>query len=682
MLYHAVSPACIGEDHRWEKSRLAEAAGRVAIESVTPEVDSGRFPIKRVPGETVIVECDAFADGHDVVRCLLLYRREQDTAWKESVMRPRGNDRWRGEFRVEELGRYAYTVEAWIDAFETWRGNLVKRIDAGQDTRVDILIGVALIQSAADRASEPDRELLARWAGDLSAAAVDTVAQSLALNEEFASILRRYPDRASATRYPGEFRVRVDRRKARFSAWYEMFPRSCASSADKHGTFADCEARLPYVAAMGFDVLYLPPIHPIGRTHRKGRNNTVEAGPEDVGSPWAIGGEAGGHTAIHPSLGTLADFNRFVSAAGRHGLEVAMDIAFQCSPDHPWVREHPEWFRRRPDGTIQYAENPPKKYQDIFPLDFDTPAWRELWEALREVIRFWAEQGIRIFRVDNPHTKAFPFWEWVIERIQSEYPDTIFLSEAFTRPKVKHRLAKLGFSQSYTYFTWRNTAAELTAYMRELISPGIREYLRPNLWPNTPDILPEYLQIGGRAGFIIRLILAATLGSNYGIYGPAFELLENTPGVPGGEEYFASEKYEIRQWDLDSSVSLKNLIARVNRARRENPALQHDWRLHFHEVDNPEILCYSKTNPDCSNVIVVVVSLDFQHVRSGWVRLDLDKLGLSESSSFQAHDLVGDGRFLWQGSRNYVELDPQGVPAHILRVRRKVRSEEDFDYYL
>jgi starch synthase (maltosyl-transferring) len=433
---------------------------------------------------------------------------------------------------------------------------------------------------------------------------------------------------------------------------------------------------------MGFDVVYLPPIHPIGTSFRKGRNNTTVAEPGDVGSPWAIGSAEGGHMALHPELGDMADFERFLAKAAGLGLEIAIDIAFQCSPDHPYVREHPEWFRRRPDGTIQYAENPPKKYQDIFPLEFETDDWRALWEELTGVVRFWVAKGIRIFRVDNPHTKAFPFWELLIAEVKRDHPDAIFLAEAFTRPKVMYRLAKLGFTQSYTYFAWRNTRQELVEYFTELTKSDVREFFRPNLWPNTPDILPEFLQFGGRPAFLSRIVLAATLGASYGIYGPAFELAENRALRPGSEEYLDSEKYQLRQWDIENPWNLREMIARVNQARRENPALQSDWSLRFHEIDNEKLICYSKATPDYSNVILVVVNLDPHHTHAGWVNLDLAALGVDREHPYQVHELLGDSRYLWTGTRNYVELNPQSAPAHVFRIRRKIRTERDFDYFL
>jgi starch synthase (maltosyl-transferring) len=558
----------------------------------------------------------------------------------------------------------------------------MKRIKVPQDLRVDFLVGADLLEDAAGRASGGESIRLADCARLLRQESDQEAKVEIALSDEIAGLMDRYPARRFATRYNKELIVMVEREKAQFSTWYEVFPRSCASEPGRHGTFKDCEAWLPDIASMGFDVLYLPPIHPIGHTFRKGKNNSVLAQPDDVGSPWAIGAEEGGHTSVHPQLGTLDDFRRLVAKAQEYGMEVALDIAFQCSPDHPYTREHPEWFRRRPDGTIQYAENPPKKYQDIYPFDFETSQWRELWAELRRVFAFWIQQGVRIFRVDNPHTKALPFWQWVIGSLKEEYPDVLFLAEAFTRPQVMYRLAKLGFSQSYTYFTWRNTKQELTDYFTELTGSEERDYFRPNLWPNTPDILPEFLQVGGHPAFMIRLILAATLGSNYGVYGPAFELCENAAAAPGSEEYLNSEKYELKHRDLNWPLSLKNLMARINQIRRDNPALQSNHNLRFHETDNPLVICYSKSTGDLANTIVVVVNLDPLHTQPAWINLDLERLGLDANRAFQAHDLLSDARYLWQGKRNYVELVPDSMPAHIVRVRRRIRSERDFDYYL
>jgi starch synthase (maltosyl-transferring) len=655
---------------------------RVVIECVRPQIDCGRFSIKRVVGEKVVVEADVFADGHDQVACQLLYWRENEKAAQSSPMNSIGNDRWRGEFPVLNAGRYEYTVEGWIDRFKTWRGDLIKRIEAGQDVHVELLSGALLIEDAAARATGDDADLLRRFVRRLRDKKNKESRKNAALDVELLNFVERYPQRDFVTQYEQRLAVVVDREKARFSTWYELFPRSCSPEPGTHGTLRDCEARLPYIASMGFDVVYLPPIHPIGRTFRKGKNNSTSALPEDVGSPWAIGSDEGGHTTVHPQLGTLEDFKQFISSANGHGLEVALDIAFQCTPDHPYVKQHREWFRTRPDGTIQYAENPPKLYQDIFPIDFENAEWHALWTELRDVVLFWAGQGVRIFRVDNPHTKPFSFWQWFIAEIKAKDPGVIFLAEAFTRPHVMYRLAKVGFSQSYTYFAWRNTKQELMDYFNELTHTEVSEYFRPNLWPNTPDILPEFLQVGGRPAFMIRFILAATLGASYGIYGPAFELCENAAYQPGSEEYLNSEKYELKHRDIDSPWSLKDFIARINRIRKQHPALQSDRTLRFHGTDNPSLICYSKATDDLSNVIIVIVNLDSFHAQTGWVDLDLNSLGLDGTHAFEVHDLLGEGRYLWHGARNYVELLPESLPAHILHVRRWVRTETDYDYYL
>ena len=654
---------------------------RTVIEGVAPEVDGGRFPIKRTPGEKVSVEADFFTDGPEALSAVLCYRHEAAAAWTEIAMEPLANDRWRGEFEVHVLGRYHYTLLAWPDRFKGWRRDLTKRLDAQHDIAMDLQVGAECLVAASRRASGPDAKTLEDWAVYVRSDEPQAARLAMAMSEEVQPLMGRYPDRRFATRYPHDLVVVVDRPKARFSTWYEIFPRSCATELGRHGSFKEFAGRLPYIASMGFDVLYLPPIHPIGESHRKGKNNSP-GGPGDPGSPWAIGSHKGGHTAVHPELGTLEDFRWFLEQAREHGLEVALDLAFQCSPDHPYVKTHPEWFRRRPDGTIQYAENPPKKYEDIYPLDFETDQWRELWEELRSVVRFWAEQGVRIFRVDNPHTKPFRFWEWLIAEIKKVYPEVIFLAEAFTRPKVMYQLAKLGFTQSYTYFAWRNTKGELTDYFTELTQSPVREYFRPNLWPNTPDILTEYLQHGGRPAFMIRLLLAATLGASYGIYGPAFELCERRPREPRSEEYLDSEKYEIKQWELTKPESLHDLISQVNRIRHDNPALHHDWSLRFHAIENDQLLCYSKQTEDLANIILVIVNLDPHHTHSGWVQLPLQDFGLSAHEPYQVHDLLSGARYLWQGPRNYVELNPFVVPAHIFRVRRRVRTERDFEYYL
>ncbi|HEY7305854.1 MAG TPA: alpha-1,4-glucan--maltose-1-phosphate maltosyltransferase [Bryobacteraceae bacterium] len=655
---------------------------RVVIEGVSPEINGGRFPAKRTVGDTVRVEADIFADGHDLISAALLYRPEDSQSWNESPMQALVNDRWAGSFKVTQLGRYRYTIHAWVDHWETWRHDLQKRIDANTDTDIDYQIGANLVDEAAGRSVEPDTTYLRAQAESLRTTSGAETRRVQATAARLNEVILRYPDRRFATELDRELAIVVDPVRARFSSWYEIFPRSTSSQGGRHGTLSACEARLPYIAEMGFNVVYLPPVHPVGLAFRKGKNNSVVAEPGDVGSPWAIGSAEGGHKAVHPDLGTIEDFRRFVNRASDLGLQVALDIAFQSAPDHPYVKDHDEWFRKRPDGTIQYAENPPKKYQDIYPFDFETPKWFELWEELKSVFTFWLDQGVRIFRVDNPHTKAFPFWEWCIAEIKRDWPETLFLSEAFTRPKIMYRLAKLGFSQSYTYFPWRNTKYELTAYLTELTQTPVREFFRANQWPNTPDILTEFLQIGSRAAFMIRFLLAATLGANYGIYGPAFELMESLPVRPGSEEYLDSEKYQIRDWNLDRPDSLREFIALVNRIRNENIALQSDWSLEFHPTDNDQLICYSKLSEDPANLIVVVINLDPHHIQSGFVELPLHKWQIEEDRPYQANDLLTGARYVWNGRRNWVQLNPESVPAHILRIRRRLRVETDFEYFL
>jgi len=652
---------------------IAEGKSRVIIEGIQPEIDGGRFPIKRVVGEDVAVEADIFADGHESLSAYLLHRGEDEPDWTETLMKFLGNDRWRGSFAVEKVGLYRYTVIAWVDKFKSWRQDLSKRVEARQkDIEVNLLVGADIIAGAQSKASRRDSKLIAEWADTLRSKQVTQKEKMrLALSDTVGRTMERCADRRFVVTYPEELVVTVDREKARFSSWYEMFPRSCAPKPNHHGTFRDCEARLPYIAEMGFDVLYLPPIHPIGHTNRKGKNNALTAAPDDPGTPWAIGAEEGGHKAIHQKLGTMKDFQRLVHKARDYGIEVALDMAFQCSPDHPYVREHPEWFEWRPDGTIQYAENPPKKYQDIYPLDFESENWQGLWEELKSVILFWIENGVRIFRVDNPHTKPFAFWEWLIGGIKADHPDVIFLAEAFTRPKIMYQLAKLGFSQSYTYFTWRNAKWELEQYFTELTQTPVREFYCPNLWPNTPDILNDYLRDGGRPAFIARLVLAATLGANYGIYGPAFELCENRRKDTISEEYLDSEKYEIKHWAIERKNSLKDIISLVNKARRENPALQSNRSLRFHAVDNDQLICYSKCTPDGSNVMLVVVNLDYRYKQSGWVTLSLDELGIAHDRPYRIHDVLDGATYTWKGPRNYVELNPVKLSAHIFQVEKQ-----------
>jgi len=660
---------------------------RVIIERIRPQIDGGRFAIKRTPGETVEVQADIIADGHDVVVAMLrdraadgpekTRRRVSDKrhAWRETPMTlvAPGTDRWSAAFAVGRVGKHEYSIEAWVDDFATWRKNLGVKAAANQDISVELIEGSVLIRAAAERAERASRNRSdAAWL----LVRADTLRENtpvagrlrIALDDELATVMGLHADRSrSTTSQP--LTVWVDRERARFGAWYEMFPRSAGPDPTRSATFREAAARLQGIGELGFDVVYLPPIHPIGRSFRKGRNNTLVANPGDLGSPWAIGAEEGGHTAVDPGLGTISDFDFFRSEAERLGLEIALDLAWQCSPDHPWVQEHPEWFRHRPDGTIKYAENPPKKYQDIYPIDFACQEWRSLWHAALDVTLFWIDHGVRIFRVDNPHTKAFGFWEWLIEQVHARDPQVIFLSEAFTRPRIMQYLAKAGFTQSYTYFTWRNTKQEITDYFTELTTTDVREYLRPNLFANTPDILHAYLQTGGRPAFEARLLLAATLGANYGIYS-GFEVCENR-AVPGTEEYVDSEKYQVRHWDWNAPENIRSLIARVNAIRHTHPALQYDWTLRFHATDNAEIIAYSKTSPDRSEVLLVIVNLDPRHMQHGHVQAPAAVLAPSvrrADDSYAAWDLLDDAKYTWRGEWNYVRLDPGTRQGHILKL--------------
>ena len=702
---------------------LAHDTGRVIVERVWPDIDGGRFPIKRTVGERVTVTADIFADGHDLIAGVVRYRHlppgpkgpglHPDTVgrvlsdppgWQETPLTPLDNDRWEGAFTVTELGAYEYTLDAWIDRFGSWLKGLGAKAEAGQDVSSELLEGAELIQQAVGRHVSPGPKepgLPSRATDAVGQVVLDPPADNLRLleiadvlrsnqpplarlqvarNPSLRALMDARPDRSASTTYERALTVVVDPIRARFGAWYEMFPRSCTSDPRRSGTFREAESRLPDIAAMGFDVVYLPPVHPIGTTHRKGRNNSLIALPDDPGSPWAIGSRDGGHTAIDPGLGTIDDFDRFVDLANRLGLEVALDIAFQASPDHPWVEEHPAWFRHRPDGSIKYAENPPKKYQDIYPFDLENADWQSLWAALRDVLRFWIAHGVRIFRVDNPHTKALRFWEWAIAEIRREQPDAIFLGEAFTRPKVMRYLAKAGFTQSYTYFTWRNSPYELREYLTELTRTELQEYMRPNFFANTPDILHEYLQTGGRPAFEVRLILAATLAANYGIYS-GFELCENAPIKPGSEEYFDSEKYQIKPRDWNQAGTLRELIARVNQIRRDYAALQQNATLAFHSTDNPHFLFFSKTNQGSGGSegsggsrgsgarVFIVVSTDPHWTQQGWVQMPIWEMGITARECYVVEDLLDGGRYTWRGEWNYVKLDPSERVAHIFVIR-------------
>jgi starch synthase (maltosyl-transferring) len=658
-----------------------EGRERIAIETVSPQLDSGRFPVQRVVGDELVVEADVFSDGHDEVVAMLLFRKTGQELWQETVMLRLDNDRWQGSFVLAETGSYQYSILGWVDRFRSWQKDLQKRYLAGQDVGIDLKIGIELIEQAAKEAKGADAAKLHLAASALGKEPSQQQAVALGLEAELADLISTCCARGLATRFAGELSVRVDRKKARFSSWYEMFPRSCAAEQGKHGTFGDCMALLPGIAQMGFDVLYLPPIHPIGSTKRKGTGNAPMADPDDPGSPWAIGSQLGGHKAVHPELGSIEDFGELVREAEKHGIEIALDLAFQCSPDHPYLKEHPEWFLWRPDGSVQYAENPPKKYEDIVPFNFETPHWQELWEELRSVVFFWMDQGVRIFRVDNPHTKPFPFWEWLIAQAKAKSGDVLFLAEAFTRPKIMNRLAKLGFSQSYSYFAWRSSKQELTDYLTELTRTEVREYLRPNFWPNTPDILTDYLQYGGPPAFLIRLVLAATLSSNYGIYGPPFELCLGE-AVPESEEYLHAEKYEIRRWDRAAPGNLREQIAKVNRIRRENEALQSTCNLEFYETDNDSVLFFGKTAKDPKDTVLVVVNLDPFSVQRAGIRIPLTDLGIGQGQSYLVQDLLSGDNLVWQGEWNRLLLDPGQAPARILRIRTWLRREYDFDYYL
>jgi starch synthase (maltosyl-transferring) len=672
----AAPPASTGSDPEGDLAAL-DGRRRVIIDDLRPQV--GHYPIKRAIGEEVRVEADLLADGHDQLAGVLRHRRPGGT-WQETSLAFADNDTWCATFVVDAIGTWEFTVSGWVDGWATWAVGLRRKQEARQDIEVELQGGAAMAAEAAARARGEERAALLALVARLRDRGEATGRAEAALSPEIAALMRANADRAAATTFEPPITVTVDPHRAGFSSWYEMFPRSTGAEG-RHGTLRDAEQRLRYVAEMGFDVVYLPPIHPIGRTFRKGPDNSLQTSPSDPGSPWAIGSAEGGHKAIHPDLGTAEDFRRLVRAAREQGLEVALDIALQASPDHPYVAQHPEWFVHRADGSIQYAENPPKKYQDIYPFDFTGAAWRTLWRELRDIFFHWIEQGVTIFRVDNPHTKPIPFWEWCIRTVKARHPEAIFLAEAFTRPKLMYLLAKVGFSQSYTYFTWRATKAELTEYVRSLVETDVGEFFRPNFWPNTPDILPEHLQFGTRATFIARATLAATLSPNWGIYGPAYELQERV-AREGAEEYAQNEKYQLRSWDLGRPDSLRPVLRRLNEIRKNNPALQRLAGTTFHETDNEFLLCYSRVTADHGNAVLVVVNLDPHNQHAGWLTLELLALGLDKGSPFQAHDLMSDARFFWQGERAFVSLDPKVMPVHVFRLRRRVRSEQSFEYYL
>jgi starch synthase (maltosyl-transferring) len=647
---------------------------RPVIEDVRPRVDDGRYAAKAVVGDEVTVEADVFLDGHDLLAVEFGHRRAGTRRWRWAPMSPVGNDRWRGVFVPADLGGHQFLVRARVDRFATWLHDLRARLSAGQSTDVEWLVGAELVRAAAEQAGQRERKILLELAGELAAGSRPDL--DVLHDGDVARLVARHGGDPLTT--SEVYAVRADRPRGRFSTWYEMFPRSASVRPGRHGSLLDVVDRLDYIAGIGADVLYLPPIHPIGTTERKGRNGSERSKRGDVGSPWAIGSPDGGHTAVHPLLGTLDDFATLVGAAAGFGIEIALDLAFQCSPDHTWVSEHPDWFKHRPDGSIRYAENPPKRYQDVYPLDFDSADWRALWDALRDVVEFWVGHGVAIFRVDNPHTKPFPFWEWLIPAVQEQHPEVLFLAEAFTRPKVMKRLAKLGFTQSYTYFTWRNERWELEQYLTELTATDVADYFRPNFWPNTPDILSETLQHGNRATFAVRALLAGTLTASYGIYGPVFELAVRTPRHAGSEEYLDAEKYELRHFDLDDPSSLAGLLGRINAIRRDQLALQHDRTLVFHRCDNDQLIAYSKTAGGIAGAkdataegrapIFVVANLDARHAQSGWVEVDVQELGIADDGPFAVTDLLSGTRFEWKGGPNFVILDPTVAPGHVFRI--------------
>ncbi len=648
--------------------RNVKGKQRVVVENISPEIDGGIFFIKRAVGENVVVEADIFCDGHDDVCADVLYRRAMDDRWRRAPMRHIEQGMWRGKFVIESVDDYYYTVEGWVNQFKTWQQDLKKRLESGQDISVDLKVGVQIIEKIIKGKDGEDISKIKWHISGMQNMLNIAEATNYALSEDLLNAVVNYRNDESAGRYPKQLKVHVDRKKALFSSWYELFPRSFDPDG-VHGSFKDVEMLLPEIQRMGFDVLYFPPIHPIGHTKRKGKNNSPDSQEGDPGSPWAIGSEEGGHKAINPALGTMEDFVSFVKKAKDFDMEVALDLAFQCSPDHPYVKDHPEWFTWRPDGTIQYAENPPKKYEDVLPINFLTDHWRELWDELRSIVFFWVDRGVRIFRVDNPHTKPFAFWQWLIPEVRRVNPEVIFLSEAFTEPKVMKRLAKVGFTQSYTYFTWRNTKHEFIEYLNELTQTEMKEYFRPNFWPNTPDILPFHLQEGGRPAFIARLVLAATLSSNFGIYGPAYELCEAQP-VLGKEEYLHSEKYEFKYWDWNKWGNLKDLIATVNRLRKENPALHSTNNIKFCDSNNENVLCYYKATEDNSNIVFVAVNLDFKNTQETWIDFPIWDVGINQGQPYKMIDLMDGSEYIWKDQSNYIQLNPDVMPAHIFHVQR------------
>ncbi len=640
-----------------------QGKSRVIIENVQPVVDGGLYPAKRTIGETVQVSASIFGDGHDHIRASVLFKKADATKWNSIELLHTYNDEWQASFKVEEQGKYVFTIHAWIDHFDTWYDGFKKKAAAKVDVKVELMEGANFLKVIA----ENGKANLLNLATKLENTTKYQEAIELVLSSGFAQIVKDYPLKENETKLDEEIEIVVEHFKANFSSWYEFFPRSSSFEAGKHGTFQDCIRLLPRVAAMGFDVLYFPPVHPIGKLNRKGKNNNVKAKSGEPGSPWAIGSDEGGHKSILPELGTLSDFKRLIDEAKKLGIDVAMDIAFQCAPDHPYVKDHPDWFKQRPDGSIQYAENPPKKYQDIYPFNFESDDWKNLWEELKSVFFFWIEHGVTIFRIDNPHTKPIPFWQWVIAEVQKEHSNIIFLAEAFTRPKIMSSLGKVGFTQSYTYFTWRITKQEIIDYMSDLVFGSSRNYFRPNFWPNTPDILPFHLQGRSENSFIFRYALAATLSSNYGVYGPSYEFYENT-AMEGKEEYFNSEKYEVRHYDWKKTNRMTDIMSLLNKTRKENAALQSTWNIQFCAIENSQLIAYLKATDDLSNVILTVVNLDPNGKQSGYVQLPKERLKLSDKINIKLHDLATDEHYTWTQEWNFVELSPGKMPFHLFKL--------------
>ncbi|MFP5310392.1 MAG: alpha-1,4-glucan--maltose-1-phosphate maltosyltransferase [Actinomycetes bacterium] len=648
---------------------MAPTRARVVFQRVWPSVDGGQRPAVRSVGELVEVAATVLCDSHEELAAELRWRSGTRGRWRTVPMQHVGGDRVQGAFVPDAVGPHQFEVVAWVASVATWQRDLAAKRAAGVAAEIDLQVGAELVAELLPQARSDDATRLEGIRATLLDTSQPRSARvDVGCGPELTELAGRTDPKLHASE-SGRFPLRVDRERARFSTWYELFPRSCSPIPGEHGTLGDVIGQLDRIAELGFDVLYLPPIHPIGTVHRKGRNNATTAAPGDPGSPWAIGSAEGGHHDIHPELGTRDDLRALVAALDERGMELAMDIAFQCAPDHPWVAEHPEWFRQRPDGSIQYAENPPKKYQDIYPLNFETPDPEGLWEALHGVFEDWIGEGVRIFRVDNPHTKSFAFWEWCAARLAADHPDVVLLAEAFTRQTVMTELARRGFHQSYTYFAWKQHRYELEEYYRELFHTEVAEVLRPNSWPNTPDILTDQLASGKRSVYLQRLVLAGTLTANYGIYGPPFELMDSAQR-PGAEEYLDNEKYELKRWDLDRSDSLAPVIGRVNAIRHAHPALQQDRGFQVHHVEDDALFAYSKRDPRTGDVVLCVVNLDPDHTRAGWTWLDTGALGLADHDTFDVEDLLGGDTYRWHGPRNFVQLDPHRMPAHVFAVHR------------